>query len=99
MWLLSVIGGKETVFWLTGRLLLQTPFPLSLGLSPAVTSILHPSIFKAPVPYSSTLLATFFSDSGLRASIIGSHAGFSPVPYPDHFLASSDIGFPMGGLP
>src|SRR5690606_5531174 len=53
--------------------------------------ILQPPIFIEPVPYFSTLSHTVPSN-GLRTTIIGSCAGFSAVPHPSHFFASSVAG-------
>ena len=52
-------------------------------------------MFSAPVPCSSTFAATV-PTSGLRATTMGSWAGFSAVPKPDHFFAASVAG--AGGV-
>ena len=49
------------------------------GLSSVPT--LHPSIFIPPVPHLNTFSAIVLSDSGLRATTIGSCAGFRAVPH------------------
>jgi hypothetical protein len=51
-------------------------------------------MFSAPVPCVSTLAVTV-PMSGLRASTIGSTAGFSAVPQPCHFFAASVEGTVM----
>jgi len=48
-------------------------------------------MFKAPTPYLSTFSATVPA-SGFRATMIGSHAGFSAVPQPDQRRAASVAG-------
>lgn len=53
--------------------------------------IRHPSTLIAPVPYARTLAATV-PMSGLRATHIGSCAGFSAVPQPSHCAASGVAG-------
>jgi hypothetical protein len=47
---------------------------------------LHPSMLIAPVPCSNTLAATV-PWKGLRATVIGSSAGFSAVPQPAHWAS------------
>src|SRR4051812_30748087 len=53
----------------------------------------------APVPHFRTLLATVFSERGLRAKQIGSHAGFRAVPQPCHCRAEAVAGAVMLALP
>src|SRR5699024_600575 len=61
-------------------------------------AILLASILIAPVPYFSTQSATdslrpvSASTSGFLTTIIGSWAGFSAVPHPEYFFASSVAG-------
>src|ERR1043166_9576851 len=51
--------------------------------TPLTPSIRHPSILIAPTRCAARFAATV-PISGLRASTIGSHAGFSAVPHPSH---------------
>src|ERR1035438_2883594 len=63
------------------------------GLTRVSVPIRQPSTLIAPVPYSSTLAATVcLAASGLRATTIGSCAGFSAVPHPSHSFASVVAG-------
>ena len=55
---------------------------------------LHPSTLIPPVPCLSTFSATV-PQSGLRATMIGSQAGFNAVPQPDHRRAASVAGAVM----
>ena len=57
-----------------------------------IPSTRHPSTLIPPVPCVSTFAATVFSPRGLRATVIGSSAGFSAVPQPSHCFAASVAG-------
>jgi energy-coupling factor transporter ATP-binding protein EcfA2 len=77
------------------RELLYGPVLLFLPVSSPNESTLHPSTLIAPVPCFITFSATAPS-SGLRATVIGSIAGFRAVPHP--FLSSfklRDFGNPL----
>ncbi len=56
--------------------------------------IRHPSTLMAPVPYCVTFAATV-PVSGLRARMMGSHAGLSAVPHPCQRFAASVAGAVM----
>ena len=68
-------------------------FRLNLGCGTlgGAPSTLQPSMLIAPVPYRVTFAATV-PTRGFRATITGSHAGFSAVPHPDHCCASAVAG-------
>src|SRR5699024_8118558 len=93
--------GAEPVGWaliVSSELVKDTallpPYILDFGQVSTVVPILHASTLIAPVPCARTFLATVFSARGLRASTIGSNAGFNAVPQPSHCAASGVAGVP-----
>jgi hypothetical protein len=96
------VGGPAADVWIVAadaRGLALRHAPVAVGrrllLTLAGTFLLvptlQPSMLIAPVPCSNTLAATV-PLNGLRATVMGSNAGFNAVPQPSHCWASGVAG-------